>query len=67
MILVASGGLGSSFDALAVNKALCDAEGVRIAGIILNRVHDNKRDMVLTYMKKALAHWNIPILGLHPL
>ena len=66
MILVASGGLGSSFDALAVNKALCDAEGVRIAGIILNRVHDDKRDMVLTYMEKALAHWNIPILGCIP-
>ena len=66
MILVASGGLGSSFDALAVNKALCDAEGVRIAGIILNRVHDDKRDMVLSYMEKALAHWNIPILGCIP-
>ncbi|WP_316358220.1 phosphotransacetylase family protein [Candidatus Neptunichlamydia sp. REUL1] len=66
MILVASGGLGSAFDALAVNKALCDAEGVRIAGIILNRVHDDKRDMVLTYMEKALADWNIPILGCIP-
>jgi len=66
MILVAPGGLGSSFDALAVNKALCDAEGVHIAGIILNRVLDDKRDMVLTYMEKALAHWNIPILGCIP-
>ncbi|MCB1110818.1 MAG: AAA family ATPase, partial [Chlamydiia bacterium] len=66
MILVASGGLGSSFDALAVNKALCDATGVPIAGIILNRVHDDKREMVLSYMKKALANWNIPILGCIP-
>ena len=66
MILVVSGGLGSSFDALAVNKALCDAEGVCIAGIILNRVHDDKRDMVLAYMAKALTHWNIPILGCIP-
>jgi len=66
MILVASGGLGSSFDALAVNKALCDAEGVRIAGIILNRVHSDKREMVLTYMEKALKKWDIPILGCIP-
>lgn len=66
MILVASGGLGSSFDALAVNKALCDAEGVTIAGVILNRVLDDKRDMVLNYMQKALSHWNIPILGCIP-
>ena len=66
MILVASGGLGSSFDALAVNKALCDAYDVEIAGIILNRVHNDKREMVLTYMEKALSRWNIPILGCIP-
>lgn len=66
MILVASGGLGSSFDALAVNKALCDEMGVEIAGIILNRVHEDKREMVLSYMQKALDRWNIPILGCIP-
>ena len=38
MILIASGGLGSCFDALAVNKALCDAEGVRIDEDGLNAV-----------------------------
>lgn len=66
IILVASGGLGSSFDALAVNKALSDAFDVKISGIILNRVHDDKREMVLSYMKKALDRWNIPILGCIP-
>ncbi|MCB1081238.1 MAG: AAA family ATPase [Chlamydiia bacterium] len=66
LILVASGGLGSSFDALAVNKALCDAYGVKVAGVILNRVHDDKREMVLNYMEKALKTWNIPILGCIP-
>ncbi len=66
MILVASGGLGSSFDALAVNKALCEHYGVEVAGVILNRVHDDKREMVLKYMEKALADWNIPILGCIP-
>lgn len=66
MILIASGGLGSSFDALAVNKALCDAYNVSIAGVILNRVLDDKRDMVLAYMEKALSRWDIPILGCIP-
>ncbi len=66
MILIASGGLGSSFDALAVNKALCDAHNVKIAGIILNRVHNDKRDMVLSYMERALSRLNIPILGCIP-
>ncbi len=66
MVLIASGGLGSSFDALAVNKALCDACGVRVAGVILNRVLEDKREMVLTYMEKALKRWDIPILGCIP-
>ena len=66
LILIASGGLGSCFDALAVNKALCDAYGVRVAGVILNRVHDDKREMVLSYMEKALKSWDIPILGCIP-
>ena len=66
LILIASGGLGSSFDALAVNKALCDAHKIKVAGVILNRVLDDKREMVLHYMGKALEKWNIPILGCIP-
>ncbi len=66
IILVASGGLGSSFDALSLNKQMCDDLGVNIAGIILNRVLPNKREMILDYMGKALKRWNIPILGCVP-
>ena len=66
LILIASGGLGSSFDALAVNKALCDAHNIKVAGVILNRVLDDKREMILHYMGKALEKWNIPILGCIP-
>ncbi|MCY3975232.1 MAG: AAA family ATPase [Simkaniaceae bacterium] len=66
MVLIASGGIGSSFDILALNKALCDAHNVRIAGIILNKVIENKREMVFRYMKKALERWNIPLLGCIP-
>lgn len=66
MILIASGGLGSSFDALSLNKTLCDLCKVRVSGIILNRVIPEKQEMVLSYMKKALDRWNIPILGSIP-
>lgn len=66
LIMIASGGLGSSFDALAVNKALCDAYNTPIAGVILNRVLNDKREMILNYMQKALQKWNIPILGCIP-
>lgn len=66
MILVGSGGLGSSFDALALNKVMCDLYHVPIAGVILNRVLEEKKEMIESYMKKALARWNIPLLGCIP-
>ncbi len=66
IILVASGGLGSSFDELQLNIDQCHKHGVRVAGVILNRVLDDKRDMIVDYMTKALARQNIPILGAIP-
>lgn len=66
MIMIASGGLGSSFDALALNKEMCDKYKVPIAGVILNKVFDDKREMIIEYMTKALSRWNIPILGCIP-
>jgi phosphate acetyltransferase len=66
IVLVAPGGVGSSFDQLALNKAVCDKYKVKVAGVVLNRVLPDKRDMVLDYMTKALSRWNIPILGCIP-
>ena len=66
MILIVSGGIGSSFDSLALNKALCDLHGVKIAGIILNKVVSEKKEMIVDYMSKALKRWDLPILGTIP-
>jgi phosphate acetyltransferase len=66
IVIVTSGGLGSAFDTLAINKALCDQHGVKIAGVILNRVLEDKKEMILHYMGKALQAWGIPLLGCIP-
>lgn len=66
IILVGSGGLGSSFDELTLNKTQCEKYGVRVAGVILNRVREDKREMVLKYMTQALKRWEIPLLGCIP-
>lgn len=63
VVLIAEGGLGSSFDEIALNKSLCDLYNVKFKGIILNRVLKEKQSMVETYMKKALSRWNIPLIG----
>ena len=66
MILLASGGLGSSFDELTLNKVLCDHYRVPILGVLINRVIPEKKKMVEQYMAKALNRWNVPLLGCIP-
>ncbi len=66
MVIIASGGLGSSHDELALNIALCKHYGVKVRGVILNRVLDDKRDMILHYFPKALKSWGIPLIGCVP-
>ncbi len=66
IVIIAKGGLGSAFDELALNKGLCDLFGVKIRGVILNRVIPEKKEMILGYFKKALERWNIPLIGCIP-
>jgi len=66
VVIIASGGLGSAHDELALNIALCQKYGVKVSGVILNRVLQDKRSMIEDYFPKALKHWNIPLLGCIP-
>ncbi|MCP5469964.1 MAG: AAA family ATPase [Chlamydiales bacterium] len=66
VVIIAKGGLGSSFDELSLNKALCDQMGVKISGVILNRVLEEKREMVTNYIEKALKRWGVPLIGVIP-
>lgn len=66
VVLIASGGLGSSFDELTLNYTQCEKVGARVAGVILNRVLEDKREMILDYFPKALKRWNLPLLGCIP-
>lgn len=66
IIIIASGGLGSAFDELSLNIAICKDHGVPIRGVILNRVQDSKRDMILDYFPRALAKVGIPLIGCVP-
>lgn len=66
MVVIATGGLGSAFDELALNIEMCKSQGVPIKGIILNKVLDDKREMILEYFPRALSRWGIPLLGCVP-
>jgi BioD-like phosphotransacetylase family protein len=64
MIIIAPGGLGSSHDELALNIALCKQEGVKVRGVILNKVHEEKREMILDYFPRSFP--NLPLFGVIP-
>lgn len=66
IVMVASGGLGSAIDSLALNLAMCDKRGVKVRGVILNRVLDDKREMILDYFPRALEKFGVPLLGCIP-
>lgn len=38
VLLVANGGLGSTYDVLTLNRNLCNATGVRVRAVLLNKV-----------------------------
>ncbi|GAB9474206.1 hypothetical protein Gpo141_00011345 [Globisporangium polare] len=66
MVLIANGGIGSAFDDLALNYALCKDYGVKVRGVILNKVRPDKMDMVSEYFPKALKQWDMPLIGVVP-
>lgn len=66
MVIIASGGLGSAYDELALNIATCKQHGVSVRGVILNRVIDAKREMILDYFPRSLQRWGIPLIGAIP-
>jgi len=66
VVLIATGGLGSAFDELALNIEMCRAYGVTVRGVILNKVIGEKRSMILEYFPKCLKRLDIPLLGCIP-
>jgi phosphate acetyltransferase len=66
IVIIASAGLGSAYDELALNVAMCRHYGLKIHGVILNRVMEDKRAMILDYFPKALKRWEIPLIGCVP-
>eukprot|EP00287_Rhodomonas_sp_CCMP768_P028274 CAMPEP_0202846606 /NCGR_PEP_ID=MMETSP1389-20130828/73237_1 /ASSEMBLY_ACC=CAM_ASM_000865 /TAXON_ID=302021 /ORGANISM="Rhodomonas sp., Strain CCMP768" /LENGTH=146 /DNA_ID=CAMNT_0049524197 /DNA_START=1 /DNA_END=437 /DNA_ORIENTATION=+ len=66
VVIVAPGGLGISFDMLAVNFAALKEHGVKLKGVVLNKVDPDKLPMIVHYYEKALNMWGVPLMGVVP-
>ncbi|ETN01740.1 hypothetical protein, variant 3 [Phytophthora nicotianae INRA-310] len=65
-VCVALGGLGSSFDQLAMNREMLKQNNVRLRGVVLNKVNPKKMDMIQDYYSRALKRWDVPLVGCIP-
>jgi hypothetical protein len=66
IVLVTCGGIGRPIDEIMLNKPTFDAHGVRILGVIINKVFPEKYDKINTFVRKGLEKRNIEVLGVIP-
>lgn len=67
VVLVANGGIGSAFDELEMNRVMLKECGVRLRGVVLNKVMPDKVDMVRDYVGRVVRErWGVPLLGVVP-
>ena len=66
VILVTCGGIGQPIDEIMLNKPTFDARGIKILGVIINKVFPEKYDKINTFVRKGLKKKNIEVLGVIP-
>ncbi len=66
VIIVSMGGIGNPIDEVMLNKSLFDRMGVKIAGVIVNKVLPHKYEKVGKYVRVGLNRLGVPVLGVMP-
>lgn len=66
VILVAPGGVGRPIDEVMLNKALFDKIGVKLAGVVVNKVLSEKFNKINKTVRAGFKKKNIPVIGVMP-
>ena len=66
VIIISSGGIGRPIDEIVLNKALFDREGVKVLGVIVNKVMPLKYDKINHLVRKGLRRKGVEVLGVIP-
>ncbi|MDD5679876.1 MAG: DRTGG domain-containing protein, partial [Candidatus Omnitrophica bacterium] len=66
VVLISSGGIGRPIDEILLNAALFEKYGVKIAGVIINKVLGDKYHKVNELVRKGLKRHGIDVLGVMP-
>lgn len=63
VLMVTGGGIGSVVDAVHLNLALFEKEGVEVRAVLANKLVPEKRDSTLDYLRRAFAKETFQVLG----
>ena len=66
ILLISSGGIGRPIDEILLNAALFEKKGVKIAGVIINKVIEEKYNKVNMLVRKGLKRKGIDVIGVMP-
>jgi len=66
VIIISSGGIGRPIDEIILNKALFEKEGVKVLGVIVNKVLPSKFDKINRLVRKGLTRKGVDVLGVLP-
>lgn len=66
VILISSGGIGRPIDEIILNKALFEKEGVKVLGVIVNKVLPAKFDKISRLVRKGMERKGVNVLGVIP-
>ncbi len=66
VIIISSGGIGRPIDEIVLNKALFEKFGVKVLGVIVNKVLSTKFEKINTLVRKGLKQQGINVLGVIP-
>ena len=65
-VIVSSGGIGRPIDEIMLNKAMFDASGVPILGVVINKVEEEKYEKIRSYVTRGLQSKGLDVLGIMP-
>lgn len=66
VIIISSGGIGRPIDEIVLNKALFEKEGVKVLGVIVNKVLPDKFEKINRLVRRGLERKGIDVLGVLP-
>jgi len=66
VVIVSRGGIGLPIDEVVMNRALFEAEGVEVIGVILNKVLPEKLEYITDFARRGLKRKGLELLGVIP-